>query len=58
LVRQYFPKSTNFENITEKEIAKVENLLNNRPRKVLGYLKPKEVYMHAMHAHPKIALQC
>ncbi len=50
LVRQYFPKSTSFENITEKEIKKVENLLNNRPRKVLGYLKPKEVYMHAMHA--------
>lgn len=57
LVRQYFPKSTNFENITEKEIAKVEKLLNNRPRKVLGYLKPKEVYMHAIQVRPKIALQ-
>lgn len=58
LIRQYFPKSTHFENLTEKEIKKVENLLNNRPRKELGYLKPKEVYMHAMHARPKIALQC
>lgn len=47
LVRQYFPKKTSFGNITEKEIEKVENLLNNRPRKILGYLKPKEVYIHA-----------
>ncbi len=57
LVRQYFPKKTSFKNLTEKEIEKVENLLNNRPRKILGYLKPKEVYMHAMFGHPKIALQ-
>lgn len=57
LVRQYFPKKTSFKHLTEKEIEKVENLLNNRPRKILGYLKPKEVYIHAMCSHPKIALQ-
>lgn len=57
LVRQYFPKKTSFKDLTEKEIEKVENLLNNRPRKILGYLKPKEVYIHAKCSHPRIALQ-
>jgi transposase, IS30 family len=43
LVRQYFPKRTDFELVTEKEVKRVENLLNNRPRKCLGYKTPKEV---------------
>lgn len=44
LVRQYFTKSRNLVALTEKEIQKVENKLNNRPRKVLGYKTPKEVF--------------
>lgn len=44
LVRQYFPKGTSFEEITEEEVARVENLLNNRPRKVLGYQTPMEFF--------------
>ena len=40
LVRQYFPKKSSFENITTKEIKRVEKLLNNRPRKRLGYISP------------------
>ena len=57
LVRQYFPKSTNLKLISEDEIAQVENLLNNRPRKVLKYKTPKEVFMTALNAKEKIALQ-
>jgi transposase, IS30 family len=44
LVRQYFPKSFSFEGITQKDVLVVENLLNNRPRKVLGYQTPEEVF--------------
>lgn len=40
LIRQYFPKKTNFEDITDEQVAWVENKLNNRPRKRLGYLNP------------------
>ena len=57
LVRQYFPKATNLKLITEEELADVENLLNNRPRKVLGYKTPKEVFLRALNSTEKIALQ-
>lgn len=42
LVRQYFPKKYDFRNITEDELQRVEDLLNNRPRKTLGYLTPNQ----------------
>jgi len=32
--------------ISNKEIKKVENKLNNRPRKTLGFLTPLEVYIN------------
>jgi len=47
LIRQFFPKKTNFDNVSEKEIKKVERLLNNRPRKRLNYLTPKEVFLNS-----------
>jgi len=42
LIRQYFPKGTSFENITNADIKRVQNILNNRPRKKLNYLTPNE----------------
>jgi len=47
LIRQFFPKKTNFDNVSEKEIKRVERLLNNRPRKRLNYLTPKEVFLNS-----------
>ncbi len=47
LVRQYFPKKMDLTTITDQEVAKIENLLNNRPRKVLGYRTPKEIFLEA-----------
>lgn len=44
LIRQYFPKGTDFSRITEDQIAEVEARLNTRPRKTLGYLTPIEVH--------------
>lgn len=44
LIRQYFPKGTDFATISETKIKKVEYLLNNRPRKVLNYCTPQEVF--------------
>ena len=49
LLRQFFPKGTDFNQITIKEIKRVENLLNNRPRKSLGYFTPNEVYFKLLH---------
>jgi len=44
LVRQYFPKKHDFASITNAEVQRVEDLLNNRPRKTLGYRTPNEVF--------------
>ena len=44
LVRQFFPKKSLFATITQRDVRKVERLLNNRPRKRLGYATPREVF--------------
>lgn len=44
LVRRYFPKKTDFKKVTQEEISIVENLLNNRPRKRLGFKTPLEMF--------------
>lgn len=44
LVRQYFPKGTDFNNVTKYSIKKAQNLLNDRPRKCLKFKKPIEIF--------------
>lgn len=44
LVRQYFPKKYEFARITVSDLQQVEDKLNNRPRKTLGYRTPNEVF--------------
>ena len=44
LVRQYFPKTKRFDEISEEDLMEVEILLNNRPRKVLEFESPIEVF--------------
>lgn len=44
LLREYFPKGTDFRDIPDEEIARVEYALNTRPRKRLGYLAPLEIW--------------
>lgn len=44
LIRQYFPKKTDFREVSDKEVLLVQHRLNNRPRKTLGYLTPNEVF--------------
>lgn len=48
LLRQYFPKGTDFRTISDKDVAIVVKKLNNRPRKCLNYLTPHEVYRQAL----------
>ncbi len=43
LIRQFFPKGTDLANIPEHRFTKVQHLLNDRPRKRLGYRTPNEV---------------
>ena len=44
LIRQYFPKGTDFREISHHEVRQVEKLLNNRPRACLGFRTPNEVF--------------
>jgi IS30 family transposase len=44
LVRQYFPKKTDFGNIDQVDVAWVEKNLNSRPRKSLNFNTPEEVF--------------
>jgi len=44
LIRQYFPKKHDFTTITHKQVERVMDKLNNRPRKCLGFKTPNEVF--------------
>jgi len=44
LIRQYFPKGTDFTKVSAHQIKHVERELNDRPRKVLNWMKPDEVF--------------
>lgn len=43
LLRQFFPKGTDFTKVTDEELDKAVALINNRPRKCLNYRTPNEV---------------
>lgn len=55
LIRQYFPKGSCFENITNEQVQSVENKLNNRPRKRFGFKTPNQVYLHKLINQQKVA---
>ena len=52
LIRFYLPKGTDFATISNEVIARVEYLLNTRPRKRLGWKTPLEAF------NESVALQC
>jgi transposase, IS30 family len=44
LLRQFLPKGTDLSAVTPQKLAYIEAMLNDRPRAVLGYKTPREVY--------------
>ena len=42
LIRDFYPKGMNFNQVTDEEIAHMQNLLNDRPRQTLGWATPRE----------------
>jgi len=48
LIRQYFPKGSDFNPIKQKHVQMVMDRLNNRPRKLLGYRTPNEVFFNTI----------
>ena len=54
LVRQYFPKDTDFVSVSNEEVDFVMQKLNRRPRKSLDFKTPFEVFF----GQPTVALIC
>lgn len=44
LIRQYVPRGSDLKNLSAREVQQIMNLLNNRPRKTLGFMTPNEVF--------------
>jgi transposase, IS30 family len=45
LIRQYLPKRTSMEHLTQRDCQRIADTLNRRPRKRLGFRTPEEVYV-------------
>jgi IS30 family transposase len=60
LVRRYYPKKTDFNTITEDQLERLQNRLNNRPRKVLGYYTANEMLQAEINKtlKPMLLLRC
>lgn len=43
-LRFFIPKKSSIDQLTQKELTRIETVMNNTPRKILGYLTPNEVY--------------
>jgi IS30 family transposase len=54
LIRQFFPKGTEFDKVSRREIKQVQGLLNGRPRKVLNWMKPDEMFNELIN---KVAIE-
>ena len=54
LIRQFLPKSARLDTVTDEEVQAIEDNLNNRPRKILGFLTPIEV----KSGNQVVALRC
>jgi transposase, IS30 family len=50
LIRRYLPKDANLATITDDELYRIQELLNNRPRKKLNYLTPNEALSGALNS--------
>jgi IS30 family transposase len=54
LIRQYLKKGTSFDSLTASDIKRINDKLNNRPRKCLGYKTPNQVLFGI---NPPVALR-
>jgi IS30 family transposase len=49
LLRQYIPKKRSLSTVTDQELRMIQDRLNNRPRKRLGFRTPQEVFMQSLN---------
>jgi transposase, IS30 family len=56
LFRQYFPKLSDLSIVLDTDVQRVEDKPNSRPRKILDYRTPREVFFNAKNL--PVALRC
>ncbi len=49
IIRRFFPSHTDFSNVSEAKLKHIQNLINDRPRKIHGYYTPAEVFNKMLH---------
>jgi len=52
LVRRFFPKRTNFTTLRDSDVKAVERWLNHRPRRILNFQTPAEVFRASVALRP------
>jgi IS30 family transposase len=45
IIRRYYPKGTDWNNISQWDLNKVARFINNRPMKLLGFKTPYQVFV-------------
>jgi len=48
LIRRFLPKGTDFNLVTDNDILEIQNNLNSRPRKRLGFVRPAHAFVNLM----------
>lgn len=48
LIREYPPKGSDLSGTSQEELNAIANLLNERPRRILGYQTPREVFANLL----------
>ena len=58
LVRQYLPKSTDLSKVSHEMVQKIQDRLNHRPRKILNFKTPHEIFIMGFKTDTSVALHC
>jgi IS30 family transposase len=58
LLRDFFPKGTDFSKVTTRQIRRVQHMLNERPRETLGWRTPKAAFEEVIKTHGSNTCNC
>ena len=50
LIRRFLPKGTDFNDVSDQELSRIEHILNTRGRECLGFYSPYDIFMQHLNA--------
>ena len=53
LLRQYFPKGKSLNDVTDEDVKRAQDRINHRPKRVLGYNAPEDVFNQVLKHYQK-----